>query len=190
MERKRSISNKLRLDGPIWVIFSIFFTLLPAFSAETIQFYDWQVDVKKQDQKKRCYIQFTGATRRKVRLSMHLSIVEEKLPTGGKRTFTLLKISAGRINPRDFSNVTPIDLTDAWVETSSGTSRGKIEKTEIGQAGYFLGGVAGIGLFESLLPGIEKDGITVGYLSEAEPVETIIHTPAPPPHLFKRLFTC
>ncbi|MFQ5596421.1 MAG: hypothetical protein ACE5GK_00060 [Nitrospiria bacterium] len=175
-----------------WLV-AIAMTFLPELSAmgvEKIRFYDWQADVLTgEDQNKRCYIQFSGATNQGIRLSMHLSA----LVTGGspeeRKVVTVIKISAERINPADFSDVTAIKIDQAWVSNISGTSIGKIEKMDVGTQTYFLGGVAGFELFETLLRGIEQEGIMVGYrIGGGE--EAVIHTPAPPASLFLDLLDC
>ncbi|MFQ5780391.1 MAG: hypothetical protein ACE5HN_06340 [Nitrospiria bacterium] len=164
----------------------LFLTLLfeSAHAVESIRFYDWQADVpSKGEGAPICSIQFTGISQKRVILSMILSMVDDP------RKMTLLKVTAGHINKVDLSDVTPIRIQNAWVNTSSGTSKEKIIKIDVGSDPYFLGGTDGFQLFRSLLQGIQKDGVTVVYLAGSD-LETVLSIPKPPTEMIDELRPC
>ncbi len=162
-----------------------------ALAVESLLFHDWQADVlSAENSKKQCYIQFTGISKERILVSMRLAMMEEKIPFKDAVTWTLIKVSAGRLQSDDPSDVIGIKIEEAWLETSAGSSIGLIKKLDQGQAPQFLGGVEGFRLFEMLLKGIGKDGITVGFRTKSEPRVTVLHAPAPPKSLFVKLYTC
>ncbi len=163
----------------------------PTSAVKSLRFHDWQADVlSSESSKKQCYIQFSGISKERILISMRLAMVEEKTPFNDTITWTLIKVSAGRLRNNNPSDVSAIKIEEAWLETSAGATIGKIKKVDQDQAPHFLGGTEGFKLFEMLLKGIVKDGMTVGFRTKSEPIVTVLHVPPPPKSLFVKLYGC
>jgi len=162
-----------------------------AFAAEKARFYDWQVDASAAGKAmKRCHLHFTGVSKKRIKITMRLSLVEERLASSKERGLTMLKISAGRINPLDRSKVRPIPLKSAWVATPSGTTLGRIHQIDLDADPHFLAGVEGFGLFFELLERIGASGLLLGYRTESDSEAHLLEAPPPPPQVLNQLQAC
>ncbi len=164
-----------------------------AFAAESLTLYDWQVHFQSNEQPPTtCFIQLTGVNRKRlVLLDMNLSVVVEKVPLIGRKATTILRIKAHRINKPDLSDLSPIQIHDAWITTSLGTSAGKMKKIDVSPDPHYLGGKEGADLFHRLLEGILKDGAAIGYEEGPKGTETVSIVPVPPPDvIINKLMPC
>lgn len=158
---------------------------------ETLRFFDWEVAVSSKDEaKKSCHLQMTGVSAHRIFLSMRLSMVKESPAASDQNALTIIKITAAQIHKEDFSDAVSIELTDAWLETSTVTTLREVEKMNTGSEPHFLGGVKGTGLFNTLLRGMRKDGLMIGYRSKPMRRAKIFQVSAPPPKLFEQLRSC
>jgi len=162
-----------------------------AFALEKARFYDWKVDDSGAGKAmKRCHLHFTGVSNQGIKLSMRLSLVEKNLPSRDEKGLTMLKITAGQINPVDRANVSPIAIKEAWIVIGASTTLGKIHQLNTGSEPYFLAGIEGFGLFLDLLDEIHSKGIILGYRSKHDRGETTIQAPPPPAKTLDKLHTC
>ena len=162
-----------------------------AFAADPLTFYDWQVHFQsKERQPITCVIQLTGVNReRRVLLDVNFSVIIQKVPLTGTKATTILRIKANRINKSDLSDLSPIKINDAWIETALGTSAGQLAKVDVSPEPHYLGGKEGSELFHQLFGGILKNGATIGY-QEGEK-EVISSVPTPPPDvIINKLMPC
>ncbi len=161
-----------------------------ASAVESLHFHNWQADVLPlENSKKQCYIQVSGVSDENIFISMRLAVVEEEGPSKEVITWTLIKVSAGRLNGPP-NKVTAIKIEEAWLATSVISSIGRIKKVDQGQTPHFLGGIEGFKLFELLLKGIGKDGVTIGFRTKSETKVTVLHAPPPSQGLFLKLYRC
>jgi len=189
---KKSPLNSIYVSG-VLIFYTFFFQFNPliASAVDSLLLHDWQADViLAENSKKQCYIQFSGINKEKRLISMRLAMVEETSSSKGTRTWTLIKVSAGAMLSHDPTDLFPLKIEEAWLETSTGSSLGLIKKVDQEQAFYFLGGSKGFSLFEVLLKGIGEDGITLGFRTKSELKVTVLHVPAPPRSLFLKLYGC
>ncbi len=158
---------------------------------ETLRFFDWEVAVSsKEEAKKSCHLQMTGVSAHRIFLSMRLSVVKESPAASDQNALTIIKITAAQIHKEDLSDAVSIELTDAWLETSTVTTLGEVKKIDTASEPHFLGGVKGVGLFNTLLRGMRKDGLMIGYRSTPDRRAKIFQVSAPPPELFEQLRSC
>ena len=158
---------------------------------ETLRFFDWEVAVSsKEEAKKSCHLQMTGVSAHRIFLSMRLSVVKESPAASDQNALTIIKITAAQIRKEDLSDAVSIELTDAWLETSTVTTLGEVKKIDTGSDPHFLGGVKGTGLFNTLLRGMRKDGLMIGYRSTPMRRAKIFQVQGPPPELFEQLRSC
>lgn len=169
---------------------------LPAFSSDKVRFYDWKSGVVSRGiNKKGCYIQFSGMSHENVFITVHLSMIEERSFSQRARAFTLIRITADQVSSIDILERLPIEIQNAWIETVSETSIGNIEDVGSDQSPYFLGRKMGLRLFQNLLAGIEKEGMTVGYqrkTGQEDPTvgKVKLRVPVPPSEVTEKLKVC
>ena len=162
----------------------------PVIQIEKLRFFDWKSDASSQKiAKKACHIRLTGFSRDRVFISMQLSMLKASAAASARNALTILKISATQVFQEDFSDAIPIRLSEAWLETSTITTLGLLEKA-INQEAHLVGGLPGNGLFITLLRGMRKDGLILGYHPEAAPFARVFDLGIPPPHLFEILKIC
>jgi hypothetical protein len=189
MKKKSPLSSGLFSS----FLLALFFLFKPdlASAIENLRFHDWQADVLSlKDSKKQCYIQFSAISRRHMLVSMRLAILEERIPTKVPVTWTLIKVSASWMRKGDPSDLTAIKIEEAWLETSEGASLGKIKQVDQGEVPHFLGGTRGSSLFDILLKGIGKDGVTIGFRTKSEAKVIVLHVPPPTNLIFLKLYDC
>lgn len=162
----------------------------PSIQIEKLRFFDWKSDASSQKiAKKACHLQLTGFSRDRVFISMQLSMLKASAAAGARNALTILKISATQVFQEDFSDAISIRLSEAWLETSTVTTLGLLEKV-IDEEMHFIGGMPGNGLFITLLRGMRKDALILGYHPETEPFARIFDLGTPPPHLIEDLKIC
>ncbi len=162
----------------------------PTIQIEKLRFFDWEFGSASQKiAKKTCHLQLTGFSRDRLFVSMRLSMLKASAASGARNALTILKISATQVFQEDFSDAIAIRLSEAWLETSTVTTLGLLEKV-IDKDAHFIGGMPGNGLFMTLLRGMRKDGLVLGYHPEAEPFARIFDLGIPPSHLFESLKIC
>ncbi len=163
----------------------------PEVEIETLRFYDWEVAASDQtESKKICHLQLTGVSRQRILITLRLSTVKEHPSASARNAITMIKISADQINKVDLSDTVPIALSNAWIETSTVSTLGELEKIEVASEPYFLGASKGTGLFMQALKGIQKEGLIIGYRSKGQPIPKIFEVTAPPPQIFEQLQHC
>lgn len=162
-------------------------------AGEPLMLHDWQTEFESQKGRKAsCLIQTTGINKKqRLLLTMNLSVFIERAPGPNQtKDTTILKITAGRINKPDLSDITPIRIHDAWMTTSLGTSVGKITKIDRPEP-YYLAGADGSDLFHRLLQGILKDGARVGFQEMKGRPEVVSIIPTPPASVIvEKLMPC
>jgi len=162
----------------------------PKIQIEKLRFFDWETGSEPQEiAKKTCHLQLTGFTQDRIFLSMRLSMVKASPATGDQNALTIIKITATKVHQEDFSDALPIVLSEAWLETSTVTTLGRLKKI-MDEKPHFLGGMSGVGLFNGLLRGIKKDGLVIGYRSESSALARVFAVAAPSAHFFEGLKTC
>jgi len=174
-------------------IFSLTSLFMPqlASASESLHFHNWQAEVLPvENSKKQCYIQLSGTSNENIFISMRLAVIEEKIPSKETITWTLIKVSAKRLHNDRPDRVSAIKIEEAWLATSVISSIGRIKKVDQGKASHFLGGIEGFRLFELLLKGIGKDGVTIGFRTKSEAKVTVVHAPPPSQGLFLKLYRC
>ncbi|HZR46361.1 MAG TPA: hypothetical protein VFA47_06635 [Candidatus Manganitrophaceae bacterium] len=176
-------------------VFFLFLAAFPSsgFAAESLTFYDWEVRFQPNGNRPvSCSIHLTGVNRKqRVLLDVNLSVIIEKAPLIGRRATTILRVKANRINRPDLSDLSPIQIQNAWMATSLGSSLGQMAKIDVRPDVHYLGGKEGSGLFHLLLEGIVKDGAAIGYQEEAGGAEIVSSVPLPPPDvIINKLMPC
>ncbi len=190
----------------LWILGGVVFTILvwhrPVFSdenhdprppieIETLGFYDWEVaSSSKEEDKRSCHIQFTGVSRQRILITLRLSMVKESPSSSAANAITIIKISADQIRNVDLSDARAIPLSNAWLETSTVTTLGELEKIEVAEKTYFLGASKGSGLFIQALRGIRKEGVVIGYRTQGNPFPKVFKAESPPPEIFEQLQSC
>lgn len=117
-------------------------------------------------------------------------MLKEHPSASNAKAITILKISADQISVPDPSDITPIPITQAWVETSTVTTLGELEKIDAAPQSAFLGASKGAGLFFEILKGIRKSDLVIGYRQKAERLPKIFQAPGPPVKIFTQLQGC
>ncbi|GEM_PF-5898281 len=170
--------------------FRVFAEEPPVIQIEKMRFFDWEAGSESlETAKKTCSLQVTGFTPDRVFLSMQLSMIKSSPAASDKNALTIIKITATQVYEEDFSDAVSIPLSEAWLETSTVSTLGRLNKI-MATAPHFIGGSPGAGLFDTLLQGIRKDGLIIGYRAEKDPLARVFDVGSPAPHLFEQLTTC
>ncbi len=93
---------------------------------------------------------------------------------------TLLKVTARSVATERPFDTTPIKLHEAWVRSSTGTTAGKLIRTDAGESSYYLGVAAGDEVFVAVIEGLITDGLTVGYNLRPGGLDTVTVVKEPP----------
>jgi hypothetical protein len=169
----------------------LLFAMLTAhsFAAESSQFHRWQADSQTRGGKTvSCNLQLVASTENML-ITSTLALFAEHSAPENTHMFTALKISASKYDSA--RKEVPIELAGGWIRSSSGSTIGRLTTVKTDAGTEFLGAASGPELFQNLLDGIIKDGMSVGYQEKAASFDNVLRIAEPlPPERLRNLQEC
>jgi hypothetical protein len=162
----------------------ITFAVAPVWADEDVSIHLWQSDSQLKGGKvATCSVLLTTANVQES-LTMNLGLLIEK-----PQLLTMLKITVHR-QASNRPHI-PVKIHSAWIRSSSGSSIGKLKQINTHPNQYYLGGADGADVFRVLLPGIMKNGISVGYQERPNTFDKVLKVSEPLPNeAVKSLVSC
>lgn len=159
------------------------------FAADPALFHLWQAHSQARGGKTvSCYIQLMAATDDAL-ITSNLALFAEQFAPEKVQTFTALKITASTYGGGQ--KEVPIKLYNGWLRSSSGSTVARLKIVNTDPETHFLAAASGAEIFQDLLDGIAKDGISVGYQDERGSFDKVVRVTEPlPPEALRNIYGC
>lgn len=188
--KARLLLIKLRNQGALLCVWALIGAIWsPVLAAEDVLVHLWEADSQTIGGKTvNCYVLLTAVAEQEA-FTMNLSLFAQSVAPEKIQTFTGIKIRAYRLE--NGSQEVPIEVHSAWIRSSSGSTVGKLKKLDTHPDPYFLGAAPGMGLFTTLLQGILRDGVSVGFQENSGNFDKVFKIAEPLPDDSKKtLLSC
>jgi hypothetical protein len=154
------------------------------FANQDFLVHEWEADSQTRGGKTvSCFVGLKLANEQET-ISMNLTLFAEVIAPQKVQGFTGLKIIVLRDNDRQ------IPVYSGWIKSSSGSTVGKMKKIDH-PGKYFMGGTSGPELFRTILKGILRDGLSVGYQETPGAFDKVFKVAEPlPDDSRKALWSC